>query len=277
MAKRYLYQAKDSVTGAVYHWATASKTGSSGYPGPNTATELVRLASHGETGVLGIDDGTTFVNGTYNNYNPSGWGDDTIHYLITSGGPAVISGFKAPGPGEPVVKMLRVNVSPANPLTLQSLNAGSDPENRINTPDGSDVLISRPGYYWLVYTNSFEVTAAPRWNLLPCIDAPLKMQALSSATVSLTFLRNEYRTLTATGAVTIGLTGNHTNDAKCEVVIYIPANQISSLALNAAYGQDTNPFANFVATKGYLVTLIRYYNPTTATARYSARGEVLTS
>lgn len=44
MATNYLYQAKDSVTGAIYHWTTA--TPGVGYPGPNAATETVLLASH---------------------------------------------------------------------------------------------------------------------------------------------------------------------------------------------------------------------------------------
>lgn len=47
MAKVYLYQAKDSVTGGMYYWNTSSASGT-GYTGPNTATELTRLAEHGE-------------------------------------------------------------------------------------------------------------------------------------------------------------------------------------------------------------------------------------
>ncbi len=277
MSRNYLYQAKDSVTGAVYHWTTLSKTGATGYPGPNTATELVRLATHGETGILGVEDGTASVTGTIHNYAQSGFADDTVHYIITSGSPPIITGFAAPGPGEPTVKLLRVNASPTIPLTIRNADTGSLAANRVQTPDGSDFVASRVGCYWLVYTQVFEVGQPARWLLVPCIDAPVRMVALSSANVSLTFTRHEYRTLTATGAVTIGLAGTHTTDAKCEIVIYIPANQISSLALNAAYGQDVNPFSNFVATKGYLVTLIRYFNSSTGIARYSARGEVLTS
>lgn len=50
MAKFYTYQAKDSVTGEMYYWTTSSATGSTGYPGPNTATEKARIALHGSDG-----------------------------------------------------------------------------------------------------------------------------------------------------------------------------------------------------------------------------------
>lgn len=66
MATNYLYQAKDSVTGAVYHWTTA--TPGSGYPGPNTATEVALIATHGSDVVDGV---TTVVSTTGNGLAPA--------------------------------------------------------------------------------------------------------------------------------------------------------------------------------------------------------------
>lgn len=48
MARYYVFQAKDSVTGLMHYWATTSATGATGYPGANTATELTKLTEHGE-------------------------------------------------------------------------------------------------------------------------------------------------------------------------------------------------------------------------------------
>ena len=48
MARYYVFQAKDSVTGLMHYWATLSATGATGYPGPNTPTELTKVTEHGE-------------------------------------------------------------------------------------------------------------------------------------------------------------------------------------------------------------------------------------
>lgn len=47
MARHYAYQARDSVTGDMHYWLSTSATGG-GYPGPNAATELVKLADNGD-------------------------------------------------------------------------------------------------------------------------------------------------------------------------------------------------------------------------------------
>lgn len=45
--RHYAYQARDSVTGDMHYWLSTSPTGG-GYPGPNAATELVKLADNGD-------------------------------------------------------------------------------------------------------------------------------------------------------------------------------------------------------------------------------------
>lgn len=46
MAKQYIYQARDSVTGLMHYWTSASATGG-GYPGTNSPQEVTRLGDNG--------------------------------------------------------------------------------------------------------------------------------------------------------------------------------------------------------------------------------------
>ncbi len=53
----YKLQAKDSVTGDVHHWTSATRD-AAGYPGPNAATELAVVAEHSPGGGGGGSTGT---------------------------------------------------------------------------------------------------------------------------------------------------------------------------------------------------------------------------
>jgi hypothetical protein len=57
----YKLQAKDSVTGEVFYWVNASRSGA-GYPGPNTATNIAVLAQTNAGGGLGESEVNALIN-----------------------------------------------------------------------------------------------------------------------------------------------------------------------------------------------------------------------